>query len=411
MKSTILVCTACLLLSASVCADDLLHMSLGDSERKARAVPLVLDGVTDCTTGEVITPGELPARLGAVKLLFVGEAHTSMDFHRAQLRVIQALHDAGRRVMIGLEMYPYTEQRFLDQWGAGHLTEQGFVELSDWYDNWGYHWNYYREIFLYARQKGIEMFALNTPREIVKSVRTKGFENLTEEEAGRVPTQIDTDSDEHFRLFKAFFGEDGVPFHASMTEEQWRGMFNAQCAWDATMAYNAVRALRDRDSDEAIMVVLIGSGHVAYGLGIQRQAVQWFDGEMAAIVPIPVIDEKGDRVKTVQASYADFIWGLPPFVDELYPDLGISTLKVDESERRRVIHVAEDSVAQSAGFAIGDVLMTMNGSDLPDRRTLNRMMAGLRWGDSAVYEVDRGGERVALTAQFRRTRSGPCEVE
>ena len=53
----------------------------------------------------------------------------------------------------------------------------------------------------------------------------------------------------------------------------------------------------------------------------------------------------------------------------------------------------------------------MNGVDMPDRRTLNRLMADLRWGDSALYEVERGGERVVLTAQFRRNRPEPCEAE
>ena len=71
-----------------------------------------------------------------------------------------------------------------------------------------------------------------------------------------------------------------------VSEEQLFSMFEAQCTWDAAMAYNAVRALEARP--EAIMVVLVGSGHVAYGLGIQRQAEQWFDGKVATLVPVPV---------------------------------------------------------------------------------------------------------------------------
>jgi uncharacterized iron-regulated protein len=413
MRPTLLACAACLLICAPVQSgdDDLLRLPIGDPERKKRTAPLVLDALTDCRSGEQITPDDLPPRLEHVKLLFVGESHTSIDFHRAQLRVIRALHEAGRRVLIGLEMYPYTEQEFLDQWGAGLLTEEGFVALSDWYDNWGYHWNYYREIFLYARDNAISMHALNTPREVIKSVRTKGFENLTEEEASRVPTEIDTDSKEHLRLFKAYFSGGDESFHSSMSKEQWRGMFNAQCAWDATMAYNSVRALQQHDSEGAIMVVLVGSGHVAYGLGIQRQAAQWFDGGMASIVPINVLDEQGKAVDEVQASYADFVWGLPQFVHALYPGLGVSTVKSDDGERRRVIHVAEDSVAERAGFAVGDVLLAMNGTDLPDRAALNRMMSELRWGDSAEFAVDRGGETVTLTARFLRNRPEPCDAE
>ena len=122
-------------------------------------------------------------RLAKTGILFIGENHTDQNFHDVQLRTIRALHDAGREVLIGLEMFPYTEQPALDNWNAGRYTEDGFVELARWYDNWGYHWNYYRGIFNYARESGINMYAVNSPRDVVKSVRTKGFGNLTPEEA------------------------------------------------------------------------------------------------------------------------------------------------------------------------------------------------------------------------------------
>jgi uncharacterized iron-regulated protein len=391
--------------------DEYLRLPIGDAERRDRTAEVVLDAITDCRSGELIAPDELARRLQGVRLLFVGESHTSMDFHRAQLRVIDELHRAGREVLIGLEMYPYTEQEYLDQWVGGMLTEQGFINLSRWYHNWGYHWDYYREIFLLARDRGIPMYALNTPRDVIKAVRKKGIDNLTEEEAARVPSQIDTENDEHFRLFKAFFAGGDDQFHASMSEQQWRGMFSAQCTWDATMAHNSLKALKRHGGEDAIMVVLIGSGHVAYGLGIQRQAAQWFDGRMAAVIPMPVADEDGEPVGEVQASYADFLWGMPQVTDALYPGLGLATKKVEESERRTVIHVGPDSVGQKAGFEMGDVVLSMNGADIPDKETLNRHMAGLRWGDTAVFQVQRGEETVSLTAHFRREPPEPCQAD
>ena len=412
MRALPLICSILVLSAFPAAAEEpeIFRLPIGDPERSDRAVELVLDSITDCRDGEQLTPAALAPRLSDVRLLFVGESHTSIDFHRAQLRVIRELHRAGRQVLIGLEMFPYTEQEHLDRWVGGLLTEQGFVELSRWYDAWGYHWDYYREIFLYARDNGIPMFALNTPRETIKAVREKGLENLSPQEAERVPARVDTENEEHFRLFQAFFAAGEDQFHSSMSEGQWRGMFAAQCTWDATMAHNSVRALERHGGESAIMVVLIGSGHVAYGLGIQRQAAQWFDGTMAALLPIPVADEEGLPVETVQASYADFVWGLPPVTDDLYPSLGLSTRKAEGSERRTVIHVAQESVAAKAGFRLGDLLLTMDGADLPDREHLNRLMAGLRWGDDAVFEVKRGEETIRLTARFRRERPRSCET-
>ena len=60
-----------------------LDLPIGDPERRSLKVPLALDAITDSHTGELITPGELPARLAGVDVLLVGESHTNIDSHRA----------------------------------------------------------------------------------------------------------------------------------------------------------------------------------------------------------------------------------------------------------------------------------------------------------------------------------------
>ena len=383
--------------------DDALNLPIGDPARTGHQAPLVLDAITDTRTGEVIGPAELPARLDGVRLLFIGESHLNMDSHVVEQRVIQALQESGRRVLVGIEMYPYTEQTHLDRWADGLLTEAGFLQLSRWYEHWGYHWDYYRDVFLYARDHGIRMAAVNTPRSVVRAVRTKGFENLTPEEAAHIPTRIDTDSEEHRRLFRAFFTEEDA-MHSSMTEQQWDGMYKAQCTWEASMAHNAVRALQQQQDDRAIMVVLIGSGHVAYGLGAERQARLWFQGKTASLIPVPVVDEH-DQPVAVRASYADFVWGCPKETGPLHPVLGLSTRQVDQA--LGVIHVEKRSVAAVAGFRLGDELVSMDGVRIGEQEDLKRLLAQKRWGDAGSFEVRRGGELVRLTAQFRRTPPEP----
>jgi len=126
------------------------NLPIGDPSRKDKTVEVVLDGINDAATGEVITPKDLAARLAGVRVVFVGESHTSMEYHNVQRRLIEELTSAGRKVFVGLEMYPYTEQSWLDKWSTGELTEDAFLKDSRWYRNWGYHWLYYRDIFTYA---------------------------------------------------------------------------------------------------------------------------------------------------------------------------------------------------------------------------------------------------------------------
>jgi uncharacterized iron-regulated protein len=366
-------------------------------------VTLVLDGITDAAKGDLLTPAELAARLDTVRLLFVGESHTDMDFHRVQLRVIQELKKRGREVLVGLEMYPVTEQAALDRWASDRdLTEEGFLAESHWYKNWGYHWNYYRDIFVFSRANGIHMYGVNVPRDVVQTARTKGFDALTSEQKEMLPERVDTENADHQRLFRAFFDQKDS-LHGNMPDDMFQGMYRAQCTWDAAMGWNALQALKKHGGDRAIMVVLIGSGHVAYGLGAERQAKLWFEGPTASLIPAPVSGPcESDTLTTVRASYANFLWGLPPTTDPLYPSVGITAPEQKSGERYKVIMVADKSPAQAAGFQVGDELVSVDGVTIDDRGVSNRIMAEKRWGDSVVYRVMRDGQEMTLTVYLRR---------
>ena len=183
-----------LVFGASLSAEEILRLPIGDPARRDRDAAVVLDAITDTGSGAVLTPSELPGKLTDVRLLLVGEEHTDMDSHAVERRVIEELHRAGRHVLVGLEMYPYTAQSALDDWSAGKLSEDAFLESSHWYKHWGYNWFYYRDIFLFARENRLRVFGVNAPREVVSAVRKKGFQGLTPEEAAHIPTKIDTGS-------------------------------------------------------------------------------------------------------------------------------------------------------------------------------------------------------------------------
>ena len=190
-------------------------------------------------------------------------------------------------------------------------------------------------------------------------------------------------------------------FHAAMTEEQWQGMLNAQCTWDATMGFNAVAPLKKDDDPKAVMVVLVGAGHVQYGLGIERQVKAGFTGRVASVIPVPVEDDKKRPVSSVQASFANFVWGIPAEGAPLYPDLGVST-RTREDKQLEIIDVEKDSAASRAGLQVQDVLVSFDGAAIPDREALSRAMAAKRWGDAAALTVRRGEATVPVAVLLRR---------
>jgi uncharacterized iron-regulated protein len=390
---------------------EIVDLALGDPARKDRMVTLGVDRLIDTRTtvaaaGE-IAPGDLAQRLQDTRILLIGEAHTSRESHRVQQQVIEALHRAGRRVIVGLEMYPFTAQPALDRWSRGALggpapmTEEKFLDESSWFLHWGHHFGYYRDIFLFARDNGLRMVGVNAPREVIAAVRKKGLRNLTPEEARQIPADIDTDNAEHLTLFKAYFGG-GDATHGGaggMNEATWKDMLGAQAAWDATMAFHAAKAWKEAKDDRAIVIVLVGSGHVAYGLGIERQARRWFDGEVSTVIPVEIAK---DATTQVRASYADIVWGVPVEPYLAYPSLGITPVTRSADQLQQVVAVDRSSPAAAAGVTVGDIVLAIDGQPIASRESFNRFSATKDWGDTAEVKLRRGTEEITLKLFLRR---------
>jgi uncharacterized iron-regulated protein len=179
--------------------------------------------------------------------------------------------------------------------------------------------------------------SLNTASNRAQAVRQKGIDHLSDSEKQHVPPQIDVDNADHLAFFQASFDDDDS-MHGHMPESMLKSMQAAQATWDASMGYNSVKVLKAAPPD-SILVVLVGSGHVAYGVGIEHQARQWFDGKITTLIPVPVQDSEEKPVASVKASYANFVWGIPYEGDSLYPSLGFSTT---ETAPRKVIAIEKD---------------------------------------------------------------------
>lgn len=397
----VLVFALWLLAPVSAMAADPVHrLALGDPARRDKDVTLVLDAAVDTATGETVGPDELAARFDTTRLLLLGESHTSVESHRVQLQVLRALARRGRVVRVGLEMFPFTEQPSLDKWNAGQWSEREFVDQSHWYEHWGYHWGYYRDVLLFAHAERMPLVAVNAPRDLVAAVRKVGLAGLSAEQASRMPPTVDTESPDHLALFKAQVGG-GDALHSGMTDEAWKGMQSAQATWDAAMAWNAVQALKASGDPKAIMVVLVGSGHVAFGLGIERQARQWFEGAVASVIAVPLADDKGPT-GPVRASYANFLWGVAREQASTWPSLGLST-RAGDLGRRIVIDVEADGPAAPAGLKVGDVIVTIDDVAITSREALSRQMATYNWGDIPRVTITRGPEQLTLPVPLRRT--------
>jgi hypothetical protein len=247
----------------------------------------------------------------------------------------------------------------------------------------------------------VPLIGVNAPREVVRMARSKGFEAFDAEAREHLPPSIEASSAEHKQLFDSSFASDD-PLHGAIPEPQREAMRRAQLTWDAAMGWNAMQALESCGSDNTIMVVLLGSGHAAYGLGAERQIAPHFKGQIRALIPVRVRDEKANAVRTVQASYADFVWGVPPAIGPEYPVLGVSLAGVLGSRPSKVIQVEKGSSAEQAGLRVGDILLRLGGTEISSSATLQRALSGVQWGDSVMLEIRRDDEVKQVPVAFRR---------
>lgn len=201
--------------------------------------------------------------VSGVPVVFVGERHDASAHHTVQLDVIKGLRARGKTVAIGMEMFEESSQKTLDGWSAGKVTTNDFVRVYQ--SNWrNISYQFYGEIFSYARVNHIPIIALNAPREIVMKVSRQGLSSLNSADKSMLPPDADAEvSDEYIDIIKSSYWAHGRNDHS----------FRHFC--EAQMLRNRVMAHRIREyhtlHPDSVMVVIAGGGHVREKGGVPAE--------------------------------------------------------------------------------------------------------------------------------------------
>lgn len=264
-------------------------------------VEVRLNRITRTSDGKFVDAESVAESASNTGFVYVGESHDNADAHRWQARIIGALHEFGRDVIIGLEMYQRPKQGFLDMWTLGKLSESEFIERSDWKNQWGFDFGLYAPIFQYAQEKRLRMVALNIPRDWVRAVGRGGPAALPQE--ADVP-QLYLGNKEHRQVFDALIG--GHPMSAP---EAMDNMYAAQVLWDESMADSAIKYLeRAPKSKRNVFVVLAGNGHVMYKQGINYR-VERRTGDKGLTIATAEIGQEDAKTR-VSRGMADYVIGI-----------------------------------------------------------------------------------------------------
>jgi beta-lactamase class A len=379
--------------------DKTLRLPIGEAKLKDKTASVARDEIYSARAGRPVDFGQIIKDMEESRFIYVGESHDNMTMHDLQLRVIRALFEKDKRIAIGLEMLPAETQPVLDKWSQGLLTKDEFIHEVKWYIHWNMNFGFYEKIFDFAKENKLPIFALNAPRDLITKIRMKGWECLSDEEKALVP-QPDLSSPDHRTLIRTIFEDSEIP-HAMKgdgLEKMFEGLYRAQAAWDEVMAVNAIHRA---EADNRKMIVLAGSGHLLYNLGINRRVYEKNRLPYKTVVAVEL--SPGQKSLTVARSLADFIWGIPEQDQPLYPAVGLALKKVEGLENLVIERKPIDGVALGGDFEKADVILSVDAKTFSDINELRIYLARFRWDEEAKLRLLRDGDPrdVVLKFQFK----------
>ncbi len=202
-------------------------------------------------------------------------------------RSVAALHgrtDNHPRREDGAEFqsFPRRLQGVLDDWIAGKLSAEAFLNAVEWRRVWGYHSALYMPLFQFARLNRIPMVALNVERSLVSRVGREGWAAVPQD-AREGLTDPAPASEGYLRELAAVAAmkrvmppgggdlqsappePDDAAIAEAMKQPDFKRFVEAQQTWDRAFAQGIADARRKYPN--ATIVAVLGSGHVAFGYG------------------------------------------------------------------------------------------------------------------------------------------------
>ena len=250
-----------------------------------------------------IEPAALMTRMSRQAVVLLGETHGSAAHHVWQVDTLRALHARRPRLVVGLEMLPRSAQPALDAWGRGEISEQQLFERTEWQRVWGVPAALYAGIFRFARDQAVPLRALNIERRIVREVSRLGL--AAAPAADREGVGDPAGASTAYRDWLKQMWSAHMPATRQASDDAFPRFLDGQLLWDRAMAEALAGALRDHP--EALVVGLMGSGHVMHGYGVEHQLRALGVSDVGSLLPWDADSDCADLVTGV----ADAVFGIP----------------------------------------------------------------------------------------------------
>ena len=96
-------------------------------------------------------------------LVYVGDYHALGSSQAFASRLVSEVASRSRKVILAVEMVYGRNQRILDRWMAGRVSDDEFKRRIRYDLEWGYDWRGFRQVFEAARAYGVKVFGIDCP--------------------------------------------------------------------------------------------------------------------------------------------------------------------------------------------------------------------------------------------------------
>ena len=248
----------------------------------------------------------LSKKLDHYQLIFIGDHHSEDDLHLKISSLFKALHKQGRGIVLGNEWFTPDQNKLLDSFVEGSISEEKFLEKTSWTKRIGFEYKSFKPLYDFIIKSKGRLRGINLTKEQQKDISQRNLKSMNASDK-LFYEKLDLNTTIHQTMLEPFFKDCHAYSHSIEDCEQ--RMYRVQVAWESKMAYEVLKLFKKLDKDE-VLIVFTGAMHLENGLGVNLRFSRLSDQPFLTLIPRHITTKK------VPLGLADAIVFYEPKLDQ-----------------------------------------------------------------------------------------------